>query len=555
MPHYTERDIKEASSVNLIEFARSQGFDMKREDNKAFRIKGNGGLFVFEGGFYHHSEQKKGNSIHFCKDYLDMKFQEAVQTLLDFKGVMREEEYAPRTAYNSQNQNYGRPPIQNQRPQQKYFHQNEPQDYDRQQTQPFQPQQNAQGQQFQVSPQDFGRHQEQMQRQSPEFYGEPPPIDEYYNDLPPEYWGEPPPEANNFYGEPVDYQWGNEYQLSFQEQPFQEQPFFQEQNFPENPMVEPNFQGNQTQFQSAPPIESSPHRPSQDVSPPKPTQDSQIHENYNLEYELPHSYEHDLFEPIMENLLEEQREKKEKLVLPPKSSDKNGSSAFHYLTETRCCDKDIVNKLMNEGDIFEAQTEAKGFKFKNVAFVGRDNKNKPKYCSLRSIGKSVFKKDVTNSDKHYGFTMKAKNEKSDRVFVCESAIDVISHATLTKMNNRDPYEDSRISMGGLFDKALDTFLAGNPQIKSIVFAFDNDTTGKDSKGNPHNHGQEFAKKCCEKYSKLGYKVQIQTPQGKDFNEVLQAKAKPSVKKQLAYVSQQAKEQVKPILPTKKTTAR
>lgn len=191
---------------------------------------------------------------------------------------------------------------------------------------------------------------------------------------------------------------------------------------------------------------------------------------------------------------------------------------------------------MKEGHIFEAETGAKGYKFKNVAFVGKDKDDNVKYCSLRGM-QNVFKQDVKNSSKNFGFTMKGT---SDRIFCCESPIDVLSHATLTKMNNNDPFQDTRISMGGLFDKALEQFISDNPQIKTIVFAFDNDITGTNSKGEPHNHGQEFAKKCCEKYSKLGFKVQIQTPKGKDFNEVLVEKSKTSIKKQLAHLGKEVK---------------
>lgn len=109
----------------------------------------------------------------------------------------------------------------------------------------------------------------------------------------------------------------------------------------------------------------------------------------------------------------------------------------------------------------------------------------------------------------------------NRVFAFESPIDAISHTTLMKLNGMDDTRDFRISEGCLSDKALTRFLADNPQITEVVFCFDNDRDGKDHKGNPHNHGQEFAKKCAEKFRAKGYAVYIQTPYRKDFNADLQ----------------------------------
>ncbi len=203
------------------------------------------------------------------------------------------------------------------------------------------------------------------------------------------------------------------------------------------------------------------------------------------------------------------------LVLPKKSSD--NTLVKKYLTKDRCLDPLIVDELINQGKIFQTTTENKGTVFANCAFVAFNEENEPKYCALRGLSGS-FRKDIENSDKTYGFEMQGK---SSRVFVFEAPIDAISHATLCKLHDYDYTRDSRISVGGLSDKALTRFLKNNPQIKSVVFCFDNDIDGKDHKGQPHNHGQIFADKCAEKYAKLGYKTKIQTPKSKDFNLDLQ----------------------------------
>jgi hypothetical protein len=96
----------------------------------------------------------------------------------------------------------------------------------------------------------------------------------------------------------------------------------------------------------------------------------------------------------------------------------------------------------------------------------------------------------------------------------------MSHASLCKLHGFNYAKDHRISLGCLSDRALQWYLGQHPEIKQIIFALDNDTDGKGPDGLPCNHGQEAAKKFCEKYAKLGYDTAIQTPDGKDFNDDL-----------------------------------
>lgn len=221
---------------------------------------------------------------------------------------------------------------------------------------------------------------------------------------------------------------------------------------------------------------------------------------------------------------------KGKLELPQKS--KNNDLVKKYLTKDRCLDPIIVDELIAQGKIYQATTQYKGTVFMNCAFVAFNEDKEPKYCALRGFSGS-FRQDLLNSNKTYGFEMKGN---SSRVFVFEAPIDAISHATLCKLNNYDYTKDSRISSGGLSDKALTRFLEKNPQVKSIIFCFDNDMEAKDMKGQPQNHGQIFAQKCAEKFTELGYKTKIQTPKSKDFNLDLQNHKK-SVINQLKHKSQ------------------
>lgn len=204
------------------------------------------------------------------------------------------------------------------------------------------------------------------------------------------------------------------------------------------------------------------------------------------------------------------------LVLPPKDGDFKRTIA--YLIRTRGIDSEIVYDMIARKKVYQAVTQRNGHTFRNCAFVGYDEEGKPRYCALRAPGRDQkFRQDVENSDKTYGFCMEGR---SDRVYEFEAPIDAMSHATLCKLYGMDWREDHRVAEGCLSDKALSRYLKLHPEIREIVFCYDNDLDGKDAKGQPHNHGQVQAELSAEIFSKAGYKVYIQTPQTKDFNQDL-----------------------------------
>ena len=208
-------------------------------------------------------------------------------------------------------------------------------------------------------------------------------------------------------------------------------------------------------------------------------------------------------------------EKKERgdLILPPQ--DKTFMPTIEYLTDVRGIDDEIVAAMIKAKKIYGAKTERNGRAFHNCAFVGYDEVGKARYCALRSPNESSkFRQDVEHSDKTSGFAMEGK---SNRVYEFEAPIDAMSHATLCKLHGIDWREDHRVSEGCLSDKALQRYLQNHPEIDEIVFCYDNDVDGKLPDGSPHNHGQVKAEEYAMIYQERGYRVFIQTPQGKDFN--------------------------------------
>ena len=198
------------------------------------------------------------------------------------------------------------------------------------------------------------------------------------------------------------------------------------------------------------------------------------------------------------------------LILPERAP--NVKRIYWYLCTARGIDPEIVSNLMKEKKIY--QQADKG----NCVFVGYDENKIPRYCSKRGTSpEKPYKGDQDNSDKSYPFSMEGT---SNRLYVFESPIDVMSHAALTKMQNIDYMRDHRISLGCLSDKALEWYLNQHPEIRQIVFAFDNDANGMAPDGSPCNHGQKAAQKFAAKYESIGYNTAVQTPNAKDFNEDL-----------------------------------
>ena len=202
------------------------------------------------------------------------------------------------------------------------------------------------------------------------------------------------------------------------------------------------------------------------------------------------------------------------LQLPEKSS--TSRRVFAYLAGTRGLDPAIISRQMHDRKIAE-QSERH-----NVMFIAYDSFGTAKYCGLRgSNNQSHFRQEASGSDKSFPWTITGG---SDRVFVFESPIDAMSHATLAKIAGGDWQKDWRISIGGLSgQKALDRFLEDHPQIKRIVFGFVNDMNATYENGQPApNWGQEKANKLIHEYTERGYTCTKHTPLCKDFNEQLMA---------------------------------
>ncbi|MBQ4546615.1 MAG: toprim domain-containing protein [Oscillospiraceae bacterium] len=200
---------------------------------------------------------------------------------------------------------------------------------------------------------------------------------------------------------------------------------------------------------------------------------------------------------------------KEKALVLPKANC-NNDNAISYL-KSRGIDKDIINYCVETGRIYESYPNH------NVVMLGFDKYGIPRYANLRGIG-SDFKGEASGSDKRFSFSISA--EKSDTVHIFESAIDLLSYATMLKINGQKWDEHHLLSLAGVYrpDKelkdssfplALKQFLSEHSEIKKIHLRLDNDYAGR------------IATEALKHFLSEKYEVkEYPSKRGKDYNDWL-----------------------------------
>lgn len=202
--------------------------------------------------------------------------------------------------------------------------------------------------------------------------------------------------------------------------------------------------------------------------------------------------------------------KKEKMLLLPKPY-RFQEYAVSYL-QRRGIDTDIIAFCLRTGRIYESE------KHHNVVFVGRDQDGKPRYAALRGV-ETDFIGEASGSDKNYSFSIPAE-EISNKVHLFESAIDLLSYATLQKMDGRNWRTEHLLSLAGIYQPAkemenskvpaaLTRFLKEHPDVREVVLHLDNDRAGR------------LATKAICTVLPEQYHAQDQPPKlGKDYNDRL-----------------------------------
>ena len=205
-------------------------------------------------------------------------------------------------------------------------------------------------------------------------------------------------------------------------------------------------------------------------------------------------------------------EKPKHLLLPPPAPDNR--AMLQYLAG-RGIDKEILDYCVQTGRIYESRNKGHS----NVVFVGFDKTGKARFGCLRGIGEGRFHGDLSGSDKHYSFALPAQTE-NPVVHLCECAIDVMSYATLCKLDGIDWRRHNLLSLAGIYQPkkkvaesklpiALTRFLEDHPHVKIVYLHLDNDGPGR------------LAANTIRAVMPQGYRVEDKPPPwGKDVNDTL-----------------------------------
>lgn len=197
------------------------------------------------------------------------------------------------------------------------------------------------------------------------------------------------------------------------------------------------------------------------------------------------------------------------LLLPEKSPTTD--VVFDYLFG-RGIDFEIINYCLEQELIIES------LPYHNAVFIGYDENKEPKYAAYRATNQSRIMGDCTGSKKQYSFRLTAENTGEVHLFEC--AIDLLSYATLMKLEGKDWRQLNLVSLAGVYSPkqkiedskvpvTLGRLLEKDKTIKRIVLHLDNDIAGRK------------ATKALQTILSDNYEVVDDPPQyGKDVNDFL-----------------------------------
>ena len=165
------------------------------------------------------------------------------------------------------------------------------------------------------------------------------------------------------------------------------------------------------------------------------------------------------------------------LLLPEKN--RSSEQVIRYL-QRRGIHPSIISYCMEKDILYESKNHH------NAVFVGYDKIGVPRYAMIRSTTGN-YKSEATGSSKRYSFRI-AVEESGENLHVFESAIDLLSYATILRLRGCDWRKDALLSLAGVFTvkrkgvlpAAMQGFLEDHEEVKTICLHLDNDQTGRDA---------------------------------------------------------------------------
>ena len=206
----------------------------------------------------------------------------------------------------------------------------------------------------------------------------------------------------------------------------------------------------------------------------------------------------------------EELKENRKIIIPTKAS--NNNRAIEYL-KNRGIDEEIIQECINNNKLIYQED-----KTNNIVFLGYDNDGNIKYAGCRSTGNKRIMRDAKGSSKEFSFRM-LSNIKNNTIHIFESAIDLLSYATMLKIKGYDYKNHNLIALAGVYQPssnieqskvpiAIQNYLNKYQDVQDIVLHFDNDRAGRQA--------TKAMIIALDKYNVYD----IPAPYGKDINDYL-----------------------------------
>ncbi len=165
-----------------------------------------------------------------------------------------------------------------------------------------------------------------------------------------------------------------------------------------------------------------------------------------------------------------------RLLLPERSS--SSDHVIQYL-RGRGIHPSVIDYCIKNDLLYESAD-----KYRNAVFLGRDKDGNVRSAALRSTT-TAYKGDVTGSDKHCSFSFPGDRDRND-LHIFESAIDLLSYASLLQMKGYDWRKVPMLSLAGVYIQtrknvmpvALEQYLRDHPVITDVHMHLDNDEVGR-----------------------------------------------------------------------------
>ena len=184
---------------------------------------------------------------------------------------------------------------------------------------------------------------------------------------------------------------------------------------------------------------------------------------------------------------------------------------MRYLT-WRGIDTDIVKACIDEGLLYES------LPYHNCIFLGYDEAGKAAYACYRATTGERIMGEAAGSDKKYAFRI---NRAGNTLHVFESAIDLLSYATIAKLRTGEWRAEPMVSLGGVYAPsnnskqsklpvALENAMQNQAHINTIALHLDSDYAGRSA-------AKSITRKLEDRYI-----IRDEPPPcGKDCNDYLQ----------------------------------